>query len=165
GTIDIISSGHKARSLEKKIQEIDKAPFGMISLETTLAEVITHLIAPGILTWTQAIEKLSCNPARLLGLPTGTLRVGAPADLILIDPEERWTVDPELLVSRGTNTPLAGNQLQGRVRQCMVDGQVVLFEPEPAVNSWRSNARILFSVRILLPFAEFHALRAAFFFF
>jgi dihydroorotase len=123
GTIDIISSGHKARSLEKKIQEIDKAPFGMISLETTLAEVITHLIAPGILTWTQAIEKLSCNPARLLGLSTGTLRVGAPADLILVDPEERWTVDPDLLVSRGTNTPLAGHQLQGRVRQCMVDGQ------------------------------------------
>ncbi|MFN9788946.1 MAG: amidohydrolase family protein, partial [Pirellulaceae bacterium] len=66
---------------------------------------------------------LSCNPARLLGLPTGTLRVGAPADLILIDPQERWTVDPELLVSRGTNTPLAGQVLQGRVRQCMVDGQ------------------------------------------
>ena len=67
GTIDIISSGHRPSSLEKKMLEIDAAPFGMIALETAMAQVVTFLIRPGILTWCEALEKMSLNPAKLLG--------------------------------------------------------------------------------------------------
>lgn len=123
GTIDVISSGHRPRSLEKKMQELDAAPFGMISLETTLATVITHLIQPGILSWTSALEKLSLNPARMLGIEGGTLEVGKAADFILIDPNVSWTVDPDCLLSRASNTPLAGETLQGRVVEAWVGGE------------------------------------------
>ncbi len=68
GTIDIISSGHRPRSLEKKMQELDAAPFGMVSLETTLASAITYLVRPQVLSWSSLIEKLSLNPAKLLGI-------------------------------------------------------------------------------------------------
>ena len=67
-TIDAIASGHSPRALEKKMRELDQAPFGMSSLETTLGLVITRLVEPGLLTWSQAIAKLSTNPAKILGL-------------------------------------------------------------------------------------------------
>src|SRR6185503_906145 len=77
GTLDVISSGHAPRAVEKKMQELDLAPFGMVSLETTLALVITKLIEPGHLDWITALAKLTINPARILGLPAGTLKIGA----------------------------------------------------------------------------------------
>ncbi len=123
GTIDIIASGHRSMSLEKKMQELDAAPFGMISLETTLAAVITHLIRPGHLSWSSAIEKLSWNPAKLLKLEAGSLQVGMPADFILIDPQRRWRVHPDSLLTRGSNTPLADAELYGMPIQVFVNGR------------------------------------------
>ncbi len=124
GTIDIISSGHRPRSLEKKMQELDAAPFGMIALETTLASVITHLVRTGLLTWLDAIAKLSLHPAQLLGLNAGSIAVGRPADLILIDPEAPWTVNPDQMLSRASNTPLQGRTLYGKVRRTFVGGRL-----------------------------------------
>ncbi len=91
-TIDVIASCHAPRASEKKLQELDRAPFGMVNLETTLGLVVKYLIEPNHLSWPQAIAKLTINPARALGLTKGTLQVGADADITIIDPEVRWTV-------------------------------------------------------------------------
>lgn len=127
GTIDVISCGHQPRSLEKKMQELDAVPFGMTTLDTALAQVITYLIAPGKLDWKRAIECLSCAPARVLGLDSGanragTLAVGSPADVIVIDPHVQWTVERTELQSRSWNTPLLGKSLTGRTRSAWVGG-------------------------------------------
>ncbi|HOM16417.1 MAG TPA: amidohydrolase family protein, partial [Thermoguttaceae bacterium] len=124
GTIDVIASDHAPHSQEKKLQEIDLAPFGVIGLETTLGVVATRLIEPGLLDWPTAIEKMTINPARILGLPKGTLAVGADADVTIIDPEARWTVDPKQFRSKSCNTPFAGWKLKGRAVATIVGGRV-----------------------------------------
>ncbi len=122
GTIDVISSGHAPRALEKKMQELDLAPFGMVSLQTTLAMVVTHLIEPGKLSWPSAIAKLSTNPARILGIPKGTLQIGADADVVVIDPQARWTVDRQHF-TKSRNTPLLGKELVGKIVATVVGGE------------------------------------------
>jgi dihydroorotase len=124
GTIDVIASGHAPRAVEKKMQELDLAPFGMSGLETTLALTITKLIEPGHLDWLAAIAKLTVNPARVLGLKKGTLKPGADADIVIIDPRVRWTVEPAHFRSKSGNTPLAGSQLIGRATHTIVAGEV-----------------------------------------
>jgi dihydroorotase len=124
GTIDCISSGHAPRASEKKMEEILYAPFGMVSLETTLALVITYLIEPGKLTWSQALAKLTHQPAEVLGVHKGTLRVGSEADLIVIDPQRRWKVDSTKFRSKSSNTPLHGRELIGRVTHTFVGGEL-----------------------------------------
>jgi dihydroorotase len=124
GTLDVISSGHAPRAAEKKMQELDLAPFGMSSLETTLALVVTKLVEPGHLDWITALSKLTINPARILGLKKGTLRPGADADVTIIDPRSEWTVDPERFRSKSSNTPLAGMTLRGRAVHVIVGGEV-----------------------------------------
>lgn len=124
GTIDVIASDHAPHSQEKKMQEIDLAPFGVIGLETTLGVIATKLIEPGLLDWPTAIEKMTINPARILGLPKGTLAVGADADVTIIDPEARWTVDPRQFRSKSSNTPFAGWKLKGRAVATIVGGRI-----------------------------------------
>lgn len=124
GTIDIIASGHAPRAAEKKMLELDQAPFGMINLETTLSLVVTRLIAPGHLDWPTALAKLTINPARALGLDKGTLRVGADADITIIDPGLRWIVEPARFRSKSSNTPLAGVELQGKAVHTIVGGRL-----------------------------------------
>ncbi|XZE34802.1 dihydroorotase [Pirellulaceae bacterium SH501] len=124
GTIDIISSGHKPCSLEKKMLEINDAPFGMIALETALAEVVTFLIRPGVLSWPQAFAKMSWNPAKLLGLSGGTLEIGKPADAVIIQPDRLWRVNASNLKSRSYNTPLDGADLYGTVTHTFVGGRL-----------------------------------------
>ncbi|MHB0955865.1 MAG: dihydroorotase [Pirellulaceae bacterium] len=122
-TIDVIASCHAPRASEKKLQELDRAPFGMINLETTLGLVGRYLIEPGHLTWPQALAKLTINPAQALGLAKGTLRVGADADITIIDPEVEWTVRASEFKSRSRNTPFEGMQLKGRAVRVLVDGE------------------------------------------
>jgi dihydroorotase len=123
GTVDLISSGHQPRSLEKKMQELDNVPFGVTSLDTTLALLMTRLIAPGHLTWQRAIQCLASNPASVIGIDAGTLKVGKPGDVTLLDPNRRWVVQPSELRSRSRNTPLLGEELVGRVVMTWVGGQ------------------------------------------
>ena len=123
GTIDVISTGHTPRAREKKMRELDVAPFGMTTLETTLGAVVSNLIVPGYLDWSQAIEKLTINPARVLGFNNkGTLRVGADADVTIIDPDVTWTVDKHRFHSKAINTPLIGKTLKGRACEVFVGG-------------------------------------------
>lgn len=122
GTIDMITSGHQPKSLEKKMQELDAVPFGVTSLDTCLALAITHLISTGKLDWPRAIDCFSTQPARMLSIDAGTLAIGAPADVVAIDPQVSWTVAPNLLYSRNRNTPLLNQTLQGRAREVWVGG-------------------------------------------
>ena len=124
GTIDVIASDHAPHAKEKKMQELDQAPFGIVGLETSLGLVITKLIEPGHLDWPSVIRKMSLNPARILGLDKGTLRIGADADVTIIDPTTRWTVEPAKFRSKSTNTPFAGWQLTGRADVVIVGGRV-----------------------------------------
>jgi dihydroorotase len=127
GTLDCIATDHAPHSsLDKKV-EFDKAAFGIIGLETSLALTLDVLVHGGHLTPWRAVELLSAKPAELLGLKgkKGTLAVGADADLVLLDPEERWTVDPEKFYSRSRNTPFAGWQLKGKVKKTLVAGRWV----------------------------------------
>ena len=124
GTIDVIASDHAPHAKEKKMQELDQAPFGIVGLETSLGLVVTRLIEPGHLDWPTAIRKMSLNPARILGLNKGTLQLGADADVTIIDPKVRWTVDPSQFRSKSANTPFAGMELTGRAEMVIVGGRV-----------------------------------------
>jgi dihydroorotase len=124
GTIDVICTDHAPHAREKKMRELDQAPFGIVGLETALGLVVTQLIEPGHLDWSQAIEKLTINPARILGIPKGTLAVGADADITVIDPAAEWVVDPNQFRSKSTNTPFTGWKLRGRADTVIVGGRV-----------------------------------------
>jgi len=124
GAIDVIASDHAPHAREKKLQEIDRAPFGVIGLETTLGVIASRLVEPGLLDWPTVIEKMTINPARILGLPKGTLALGADADVTIIDPEARWTVNPNQFRSKSSNTPFAGWELKGRAAATIVDGRI-----------------------------------------
>ncbi len=124
GTIDAIVTDHAPHAREKKMQELDRAPFGIVGLETALGLVITKLIEPGHLSWPDALAKMTCNPARILHLSKGTLQIGADADVTVIDPNARWTVDPAEFRSKSANTPFAGWELTGRADVVIVGGRV-----------------------------------------
>jgi dihydroorotase len=115
GTIDMITSGHSPRASEKKMRELDLAPFGAIGLETMLPLAITHLIEPGHVSWPTLIEKVTIRPAQLLGQHNkGTLRIGADADVTVIDPLHEWTIDPGRFHSRSKNCPYQGQVVRGK---------------------------------------------------
>ena len=124
GTIDVIATDHAPHAKEKKMQELDRAPFGIVGLETALGLVVTRLIEPGHLDWPAALARMTCNPARILHIPKGTLQIGADADVTIIDPKVRWTVDPAEFRSKSTNTPFAGWELTGRAETVIVGGRV-----------------------------------------
>jgi dihydroorotase len=126
GTIDCIASDHAPHAKEKKMQELDQAPFGITGLETSLGLVVTKLINPGHLDWPAAIAKMTINPARILNLKKGTLQIGADADITVIDPAIRWKVDSSQMRSKSSNTPFAGWELQGRAEAVVVCGKVKL---------------------------------------
>lgn len=124
GTIDVICTDHAPHAAEKKMRELDQAPFGIVGLETALGLVVTQLIQPGHLDWPTALAKLTINPARILGIDKGTLRIGADADVTIIDPQARWTVEPSRFRSKSRNTPFAGWTLQGRADTVIVGGKL-----------------------------------------
>jgi len=122
GTIDVIASDHAPHTVEKKMRELDQAPFGIIGLDTSLSVVITKLVRPGILDWQAIAEKMSLNPAKILGIPKGTLAIGADADVTVVDPNAKWTVSAEDFHSKSKNSPYIGWELFGRASAVFVDG-------------------------------------------
>jgi dihydroorotase len=124
GVIDVIVSDHNPQDVETKRQPFIECADGAIGLETMLA-VALRLVHNGDVTLVQLLRALSTKPADILGLPQGRLRKGAPADLILFDPDEPFVLDPETLHSRCKNTPFDGARLQGRVHMTMVGGRIV----------------------------------------
>ncbi|MCD8230612.1 MAG: dihydroorotase [Clostridiales bacterium] len=126
--MDVISTDHAPHSAEEKAQSIRKAPFGIVGLETAAALTYTHLVKPGILTMMQMAEKMSYNPAKILGLNKGVIEVGAPADITVFDAEKEWVIDPEKFFSKGKNTPFAGKKVAGKVVATIIDGEVAFCE-------------------------------------
>ncbi len=124
GTIDVIATDHAPHAPEKKMRELDQAPFGIVGLETLLPIAIHALIEPGHLDWPGMIARLTSNPARIFGLDKGSLRVGQDADVTLIDPQARWTIDPTRFHSKSRNTPYGGWEVKGRAHTTIVGGEV-----------------------------------------
>ncbi|MBE6003421.1 MAG: dihydroorotase [Lachnospiraceae bacterium] len=124
GTIDMIATDHAPHSSEEKSKPLAEAPSGMIGLETALGLVITYTVRTGQLSLSQIIKALTVNPAGLYKLDAGTLSEGFPADLVIFDPEERWTV-PDSFFSKAVNSPFIGMELYGRVKTTICGGNVV----------------------------------------
>lgn len=122
GTIDIIATDHAPHSKEEKDRPITAALSGITGLETSLALGITSLVRPGHLSLIQLLEKMTVNPASLYHLPAGRITEGAPADLVLFDPEEKWI--PQIYASLSSNTPFTGWELYGRVQMTICRGEV-----------------------------------------
>jgi len=124
GTIDCIATDHAPHALEKKMLELDRAPFGILGLETAVGLAVTRLVVPGRIGWPRLVEAMSTLPARILGVNRGTLRPGCPADITLIDPELSWRVDAGSFASKSVNSPFHGWTLQGRAVTTIVAGRV-----------------------------------------
>jgi dihydroorotase len=125
GTIDVIASDHAPHTENEKAVEFDRAEFGVIGLETELAVSITALVRSGILTWSECVRKLTFNPARILGVPGGTLGIGCPADLVIIGPDKEWVVRKEEFISKSKNSAFLGARLRGMVEYTVCGGEVV----------------------------------------
>jgi dihydroorotase len=125
GTIDCIATDHAPHAGSEKEGEFDRAAFGIVGLETAVGLLLDRLVKPGALPLGTLISRLSSDPARLLGLPGGSLAPGAPADLTLIDPGTRWTVDPAKFASKSRNTPFGGWTVTGRPWKTIVGGGIV----------------------------------------
>ena len=125
GTIDIICTDHAPHHYDEKEREFADAPNGIVGLETALGVVMTSLVASGIIDYPLLVERMAAAPARIFGLPGGSLRTGEPADVTVIDPERRWIVDPSAFLSKGRNTPWAGRELQGAARYTIVGGRLL----------------------------------------
>ena len=126
GTIDAIATDHAPHSAEEKARPLTEAPSGMVGLETALGVTLTYLYHTGELGLSDILRKMTINPACILRLPTkGRLSIGADGDVVIFDPEEEWTVDPERFASKGRNTPFAGRTLKGRVKYTVVGGEVI----------------------------------------
>lgn len=124
GTIDLIATDHAPHSAEEKAAEpMWAAPSGITGLETALGLGIRSLVNPGHLTMMQLLEKMTSNPAALYKLPGGAVKVGAPADLVIFDPDEEWTVRE--FASKSTNTPFTGETLPGKIHYTICGGKVV----------------------------------------
>ena len=125
GTIDVIATDHAPHHYDAKEREFDEAPNGIIGLETALGLAIRELVQTGLMDLPQLIDLMSTRPARTFRLPGGTLVVGAPADVVVFDPEVRWKVEPGQFFSKSRNTPWGGDELVGKVSWTIVDGRVV----------------------------------------
>ena len=126
GTLDVIASHHSPRAPEKKLRELDLAPFGIVGLETLLPICVVALIEPGHLTWPQLISKLAFNPGVILGIERGTLVPEADADVTIIDPKVEWTIDVSRFRSKSRNSPFGGLTVRGRAEGVILAGEVKL---------------------------------------
>jgi dihydroorotase len=128
GTIDVLATDHAPHHYDEKARAFADAPNGIVGLETALAVNITWLVKPGILSLGTLIERMSCAPAKLFGLPGGTLARGALADVTVFDPVREWKVDVAGFRTKGRNTPYGGKTLTGRAVCTIVGGRVVYRE-------------------------------------
>lgn len=124
GTIDCIATDHAPHHLDEKDVEFNEALNGIIGLETSLP-LSLQLVTAGVLTLKQLIEKMSSNPAAILGLNRGSLKAGAVADITVIDPTMEWTVDAEKLLSKSKNSPFLGWKVKGCATATIVAGKII----------------------------------------
>jgi len=124
GLIDAIATDHAPHAVHEKEQDFESAPHGILGLETAFA-VCLDLVREDVLTPLELVRRMSTAPARLLGLESGVLAVGAVADLVVLSPERQWTYDPAKGYSKSRNSPWAGTRFRGRVEATLVSGRLV----------------------------------------
>ncbi|APZ44483.1 dihydroorotase [Acidihalobacter ferrooxydans] len=129
GTLTAVCSDHQPHEIDAKLAPFAETRPGISGLETLLALTL-RLADEGVLTLREAIARVTAAPARILGVPAGTLSAGAPADLCLLDPDAEWELDADRLHSRGHNTPFHGWPLRGRVRRTLRGGHTVYLADE-----------------------------------
>jgi dihydroorotase len=125
GTVDVIATDHAPHHADEKMAEFDRAPFGITGLETAVPLVFDRLVHAGRISVSRAIELLSANPARVFDLPGGSLAEGTPADVVVLDPDRRTTIDASRQKTRSRNTPFHGWELRGAVLLTVVGGRPV----------------------------------------
>lgn len=123
GTIDLIATDHAPHSKEEKELPLTEAPSGIIGLETSLGLGITSLVKPGHLSLMELLEKMTCNPAALYHLPSGSIQEHMPADFVIFNPDEQWEVND--FVSKSSNSPFKGNTLYGKIHYTICGGKIV----------------------------------------
>ncbi|HEX3824363.1 MAG TPA: dihydroorotase [Mycobacteriales bacterium] len=134
GTIDAVATDHAPHPLEDKESEWAAAAFGMTGLETALSVVAASMVETGLLDWAGVADRMSVRPSRIgrLARHGQPLEVGAAANLVLLDPSARWTVDPGATASRSRNTPFAGRELPARVVATFLRGRPTVLDGKPA---------------------------------
>jgi dihydroorotase len=125
GIFDVISTDHAPHGEEEKSKSMKEAPFGIVGSETAFALTMTEMVKTGYLTPMQMVEKMSYNPAKILGIEKGSLAVGKMADIAIADPKECYKIDVNEFASKGKNTPFHGKEVVGRVKYTIVAGEVV----------------------------------------
>jgi dihydroorotase len=125
GSIDVIATDHAPHHADEKALEFDRAPFGIVGLETAVPLCFDRLVHRGVVTLPRLIELLSVNPARILGVEGGSLAEGAVADITILAPDLPVRVNASTLVSKSKNTPFDGWELRGAVAATIVGGRVV----------------------------------------
>ena len=128
GVIEVIATDHAPHSEEEKEQSIATAPFGIVGLETALAVTYTELVKTGILTPMQMVEKMSTNPANIINIDKGSLKVGKIADLVIADFDNEYTINVNEFASKGKNSPFHGKKVYGKVQLTMVNGEIVYLD-------------------------------------
>ncbi|URZ02095.1 dihydroorotase [Clostridium felsineum] len=124
-TISVIATDHAPHTKSEKEKEFKKAPSGMIGLETALSLAVTNLVKTGDLTYKEVISKLTINPARFYNLDRGYIKEGHRADIVIFDPDEKYTVKEEEFQSKASNSPFLGKKLSGRIKTTICNGKIV----------------------------------------
>ena len=125
GTIDAIATDHAPHHIDDKRIEFDKAANGIVGLETSLALGVTYLVKSGRMTMIDLIDRMSTSPAKIIGTDRGTLNIGAPADIVIFDENEEFTVDVNEFETKGKNSPYGGMKLFGKVHRTILGGKTV----------------------------------------
>jgi len=123
--MDVIATDHAPHTKEEKNDSMLRAPFGIIGLETAASLTYSELVLGGYLTPMQMAEKMSYNPARVLGIDKGSLEEGKAADIVIFDPQKTYTVNASRFASKSRNTPFHGRKVTGAVRATIVGGEVI----------------------------------------
>jgi dihydroorotase len=129
GTVDAIATDHAPHHYDEKHAEFDRAPFGIIGLETAVSLSLDRLVHAGHIRLPRLVELMSVNPARLLRVPGGSLAPGSPADITILAPDLRVRVDARTMRSKSRNTPFDGWELRGGVAATIVGGRTTYVNP------------------------------------
>ena len=132
GSVDAIATDHAPHHADEKHVEFDRAPFGIVGLETAVSLALDRLVHAGVISLGRLVELLSVNPARILRVPGGTLAPGSPADITILAPNVTTTVDPARFRSLSRNTPFGGWTLRGTVAATIVGGRLAYANPDLA---------------------------------
>ena len=125
GIMDVISTDHAPHTFDDKNTSMKKAPFGIVGLETAACLTYSELVLGGYLTPMQMAEKMSYNPARIVGIDKGDIQPGKKADVVIFDPNETYKIDKNTFASKGRNTPFDGRKVTGRVKMTICGGNIV----------------------------------------